>query len=84
MVEERATIEAAANENQRLILELFKQDGAEYEDVNSASNAYHKTVEERLRAELEVEKEKLNLEQWIGISLEEAMQRFAGVKLKRN
>jgi len=85
IVEERASVEASSSENQRLVLELFKQDGgAEYEDVIAAGNTYHKAVEERLRAELDVEKEKLNIEQWIGIPLETAMQGFATVKVKSN
>ncbi|MEN0047719.1 MAG: TolC family protein, partial [Bacteroidota bacterium] len=36
VVEQRLKMEAEAKENQKLVLELFKKDAAEYEDVNIA------------------------------------------------
>ncbi len=77
-VEERAKTESDASENMRLILELFKKDLAEFEDVNNASSTYHKAVEERLRSELETRSAKILVEELIGVSLEEALLNYDG------
>lgn len=77
-VEERAKTESDASENMRLVLELFKKDLAEFEDVNNASSTYHKAVEERLRSELETRSTKILVEELIGISLEEALLTYDG------
>ena len=71
-IEERVKTESDTEESYKLILELFKKDLAQFEDVNNASTAYHKATEERLRAELETKNAKILLEEYIGISLEEA------------
>lgn len=72
-IEERLKTESDTKENYTLSLELFKKDLAQFEDVNNASSAYHKATEDRLRAELETQNAKILLEEYIGISLEEAM-----------
>lgn len=77
IVEERLKVESEAKENQRLALELFKKDAAEYEDINTTATAYHKAFEERLRAELAVETARLALEEWIGMPLLEANLLFS-------
>ncbi len=77
-VEERTKTESAASENNRLVLELFKKDLAEFEDVNSAASTYHKAVEERLRSELETRSAKILLEELIGITLDEALLSYNG------
>jgi len=73
VVEQRLKMEAEAEENQKLVLALFKKDAAEYEDVNAASSTYYKATEDRARAETEVILAKIALEEWIGVSLEKAV-----------
>ncbi|MEM9885160.1 MAG: TolC family protein [Bacteroidota bacterium] len=72
IVEERQKVELEAIENQKLVLELFKQDAAEYEDINSASTALYKATEDRIRAELEIELSDIAIEEWIGMKVEAA------------
>lgn len=76
VVDKRRQVEVDARENQRLVLELFKQDGAEYEDINAASSAFQKAVEDRLTAEMQIKLAALALEEWIGMSLAAAQLLF--------
>lgn len=78
VVEQRLKMEGEARENQKLVLELFKKDAAEYEDVNIASSSYYKATEDRARAETEVMLVKIALEEWIGVRLEEAKVMYGG------
>jgi outer membrane protein TolC len=73
----RLQIETETRENQKLVLELFRQNAAEFEDVNNASTAFQQALEDRLRAEMEIRLAAIALEEWIGMSLEAAQLLYA-------
>lgn len=73
VLEQRQKIVEEAEENYRFVLELFQKGGAEFEDVTSINITRDKAIEDRLRAEIDSERLKLALEEWIGVTIEEAM-----------
>ncbi len=77
ILEQRQKVADQAEENYRFILELFQQGGAEYEEINTATATRDKTIEDRIRAEIESEQLKLALEEWLGSTLEATMQDYA-------
>ncbi|NJK83311.1 MAG: TolC family protein [Saprospiraceae bacterium] len=77
ILEQRIKVEEQADENYRFVLALFQKETAEYEDINTAIVTRDKAKEERLRTEIEVMQWKVALEEWIGISLEEALADYA-------
>ncbi len=74
----RTQMNEDAASNYKLMLELFKNDEATFENYNDANIAYYKAQEERLAAETEVRLAIISIEELIGISMQEARQLFAG------
>ncbi|MEM1327662.1 MAG: TolC family protein [Bacteroidota bacterium] len=77
VADQRLKVETESRENQKLVLELFRQNAAEYEDVNNASTAFQKALEDRLRAEMDIRLAAIALEEWIGMTLEAAQLLYA-------
>ncbi len=67
----RTQIEQDANGNFVLIGQLHKTDEKTFEDYNEASTAYHKSVEDRMKAETEVKLARLRIEELTGVPWEE-------------
>jgi len=72
----RMRAEEDAETNYELIGELFRKQGAEFDEYNTASRTYEEAVEKRLQAASEVRLAKILVEELITMSLEEARRRY--------
>lgn len=72
----RTNMEEDANATYQLMVELFRNKEVTFEDYNQSYTSYHTAIEGRLKAATDIQYSKLALEEWIGISLEEAENRF--------
>lgn len=72
----RTNMEEDAKATYQLLVQLFRNKEATFEDYNQSYTTYHSAVESRLEAVTEVQIQKLAIEEWIGIPLEEAEANF--------
>lgn len=70
----RVKMEQDANANYQYYSQLFKSNEVNFEDYNSAFLAYQRALEDRLKANTDVELARIQLEEIIGIRLEDAQQ----------
>ncbi len=74
----RTEMEEDARSNYTLLLELFKNDEASFEDYNRAFIEYHKARESRLAGNTDVKTAVIAMEEYIGIAFDEAERLFFG------
>ncbi|MFT5168856.1 MAG: outer membrane protein TolC, partial [Saprospiraceae bacterium] len=70
-----------ATENHILLKELFKEDKADFEELNRASLAFTNAKRSKLEAEMEIQLSKIALEEVIGVKYEEA-QKYGSIYKK--
>ena len=70
-----------ATENQTLLKELFRENKADFEELNRASLAYTNAKRSKLEAEVEIQLTKVALEEMIGVSYEDA-EKFGSIYKK--
>ena len=72
----RIRAEEDAATNYELIGELFRKQGAEFDEYNTASRTYQEDIKKRLQAASEVRMAKILVEELLTISLEDARRQF--------
>ncbi len=72
----RTNKEEDADATYQLMVQLFRNKEATFEDYNQSYTSYHNAVEGRLEATSAVQVSIIALEEWIGIPFEEAKTRF--------
>lgn len=77
LLQVRTRAESDAEINHQLIQELFRKQQIEFDDLNTASRTLEEAMEKRLQAASDIRLAKIQLEELLGISLEEAQRQFA-------